>query len=166
MRRVSYNQTGHFGDSTSQLERVTSLSCELTAWPDRKFCPVVQQLAWPFNSPYMLHTCAILATYQLRASREIQSWGSSWVHTSWAFFTLSHTLPLHNSHLNTWYLIAKLQANLTQNKANTWLNKFNFTQWSYNVILHLKPHCSTIANFFAIISFYKFGWSRGFGLLC
>ena len=45
----------------------------------------------------------------------------------WVFFTLSHTLPLHNSHLNIGYLIAKLQANLVRNKTNTWLNKFNLT---------------------------------------
>ena len=56
------------------------------------------------------------------ANREIQSKGSSW-----AIFTLSHTLSLHNSHLNTRYLIAKLQANLAWNKTNTWLNKFNLT---------------------------------------
>ena len=138
MRRVSYNQTGHFGNSTSRLERVTSLSCELTAWPDWMFCPVVQQLAWPFSSPCMLHTCAILATCQLRASREIQSWGSSWVHTSWAFFTLSHTLPLHNSHLNIGYLIAKLQENLALDKTNTWLNKFNLTYMKQEQFNSLK----------------------------
>ena len=34
------------------------------------------------------------------------------------FFTLSHTLPLHESHLNIGLLIAKLQANLARNKAN------------------------------------------------
>ena len=33
------------------------------------------------------------------------------MHTHLSFFTLSHTQPLHNSYLNTWYLIAKLQAN-------------------------------------------------------
>ena len=43
------------------------------------------------------------------------------------FFTFSRTQPLHYSHLNTEFLIAKLQANLAQNKANTWLNKFNLT---------------------------------------
>ena len=43
------------------------------------------------------------------------------------FFTLSHTQPLHNSHLNTGYLIAEIQANLSWNKVNTWLNKFNLT---------------------------------------
>ena len=132
MRRVSYNQTGHSSDSTSRLERLASLSRELTAWPDWKFYPVVQQLVWPFSSPCMLHTCAILATSQSR--------GSSWVHTSWAFFTLSHTLPLHNSHLNTRYLIAKLQENLAWNKANTWLNKFNITisPFGYSVKKPLK----------------------------
>ena len=34
------------------------------------------------------------------------------------FFTLSHTLPLHDSHLNIELLIAKIQANSTRNKAN------------------------------------------------
>ena len=43
-------------------------------------------------------------------------------------FTLSHTQPLHNFHLNTEFLIAELQANLEWNKANTWLNKFNLTK--------------------------------------
>ena len=35
------------------------------------------------------------------------------------FFTLSHTQPLHDSHLSTRYLIAEIQANLARNKANT-----------------------------------------------
>ena len=43
------------------------------------------------------------------------------------FFTLSHTQPLYNFHLNIGYLIPEIQANLAQNKANTWLNKFNLT---------------------------------------
>ena len=34
------------------------------------------------------------------------------------FFTLSHTLPLHDSHLNIGLLIAKIQANLAWNKVN------------------------------------------------
>ena len=40
------------------------------------------------------------------------------MHTLKLFFTLSHTLPLHDSHLNTGFLNAELQANLFQNKAN------------------------------------------------
>ena len=51
------------------------------------------------------------------------------MYTFLSFFTLSHTQPLHNSHLNTGYLIAKLQANLAWNKAITWLNKFNLTRF-------------------------------------
>ena len=73
------------------------------------------------------------------ASCKIQSQGSSWVHTSWVFFTLSHTLPLHESHLNTRYLITKLQTNLARNKANTWLNKFNLTKWNTWIIVKYLP---------------------------
>ena len=43
--RLGFKQTRHSGDSTSQLEQVTSLSRELIAWLDWKFCPVVLQLA-------------------------------------------------------------------------------------------------------------------------
>ena len=49
------------------------------------------------------------------------------LHTLDQFFTLSHTQPLHYSHLNTRFLNAELQANLVRNKSNTQLNKFNFT---------------------------------------
>ena len=34
-------QTGYSNDSTSRVEQIASLSCELTAWPDCTFCPVV-----------------------------------------------------------------------------------------------------------------------------
>ena len=44
-----------------------------------------------------------------------------------SFFTLSHTQPLHYSHLNTGFLHAKLQANLARNKVDAWLIKFNLT---------------------------------------
>ena len=39
-----------------------------------------------------------------------------------------------------------------------------FLQLSYSVNLHLESHCSTIANFFAILELYKFCWSGFFGL--
>ena len=35
-----------------------------------------------------------------------------------------------------------------------------FLQLSYSVILHLESRCSTIANFFAILGFYKFEIGR------
>ena len=53
---------------------------------------------------------------------------SSWMYTH-LNSSLSHTQPVHDSHLNTWYLIAKIQANLSRNKINTWLNKFNLTMF-------------------------------------
>ena len=51
-------------------------------------------------------------------SCEFQSRVPATLHKLEHFFTLSHTLPLHDSHLNTGLLIAKLQANLAWNKAN------------------------------------------------
>ena len=72
----------------------------------------------------MLQLRACLARVQLlaackpRATREIQSRVLVSLHNLEHFFTLSHTLPLHDSHLNTGLLIAKIQANLAQNKAN------------------------------------------------
>ena len=55
---------------------------------------------------------------QLQATREIQSRVPASLHNLEQFFTLSHTLPLHDSHLNTGLLIAKIQANLVRKKAN------------------------------------------------
>ena len=49
------------------------------------------------------------------------------------FFTFSHTLPLHDSHLNTGLLIAKIQANLARNKANKLVNQIQ----PYNLFLWL-----------------------------
>ena len=40
--------------------------------------------------------------------------------------TISHT-PLQKSHLNTGYLITKIQANLALNKANTWFSSFDYS---------------------------------------
>ena len=55
---------------------------------------------------------------QPRATSEIQPGVSTSLHNLEQFFTLSHTLPLHDSHLNIGLLIAKIQANLARNKAN------------------------------------------------
>ena len=60
---------------------------------------------------------------QLRATHEIQLWVPVSLHNLEQFFTLSHTLPLHDSHLNTGLLIAKIQANLARNKANKIVDK-------------------------------------------
>ena len=101
------------------------------------FCPVVLQLAWLFSSPACSVCVQLLAACKPRASREIQPRVPASLHSLEHFFTLSHTLPLHNSHLNTGFLSAVLQVNLSWNKANTWLIKFNLTdlkslQWYDN----------------------------------
>ena len=45
------------------------------------------------------------------------------MHTLERFFIFSHTLPLHDSHLNTGFLNVELQANLSRNKANKMIEK-------------------------------------------
>ena len=127
-------QTGHSSDSVSWVERVASLSRELIAWLDYTFCPVVLQLSWPFSS---LHTSHVCHFGDLLVARLLC------MHASWVFFALSHTQTLHNSLLNTGYLIAKIQANSAQNKANTWLNKFNLT------VIYIYTHIHTHTYIYA-----------------
>ena len=114
-----------------QLDLATWLSREFKPranWmANLDFCPVVLQLAWLFNSPACSVRVQLLATCKPWASREIQPRVPATLHSLEHFFTLSYTLPLYDSHLNTGFLSAVLQANLTQNKANTWLIKFNLT---------------------------------------
>ena len=68
----------------------------------------------------MLQLLACLARVQHLAacSCEIQSRVPASLHNLEHFFTLFYSLPLHESRLNTGLLIAKIQANLAQNKAN------------------------------------------------
>ena len=115
MWKVSFSQTEWSGDLTSWLGWVVSSSCELTAWPAWDFCPVVQQLAWLFSSPACSIRVPTLAACQPRVSATL--------HNLEHFFTLSHSLPLHDSHLNTGLLITKIQANLVWNKANKMVDK-------------------------------------------
>ena len=121
MRKVSFFQTKWSSDWASQLDWVTSSSRELTVWPAWDFCPVVQQLAWLFSSPACFTRVSLLATCQPQATREIQSQvlvECILLNFSSHSLTLSHTLPLHNFHLNIRFLNAELQENLARNKAN------------------------------------------------
>ena len=118
MWKVSFSQTGCSGDLTSRLGWVASSSHEQTAWPAWDFCLVVQQLARFFSFWHAWHMCNILAACKLRVTREIQPRVPVSLHNLEQFFTLSHTIPLHDSHLNIGLLIAKIQANLARNKAN------------------------------------------------
>ena len=85
----------------------------------------------------MLGTCSSFGCLQPRVTREIQLRVPASLHYLEHFFTLFHSLPLHESHLNTGLLIAKIQANLTRNKESLLLNLFlcglkvfQFSSWS------------------------------------
>ena len=82
---------------------------------------VTLQLSW------MLHTCAFFGDLPAASQPRDLVVRPCWVHTLKLFFTLSHTLPLHESHLNIEFLNAELQANWYKIKPTNWLIKFNLT---------------------------------------
>ena len=107
----------------------------LAAWLSHEFQP---RGNWTTSCPILscsapagvtLQLLACLACKQLltacnRESPERSSRESLFfLHTLEHFFTLSHSLPLQESHLNTRLLIAEIQANLTRNKANKLVDK-------------------------------------------
>ena len=105
-----------------RLGLATWLSCEFQPRDNRMTnCPILSCSA-PAGMTLQLLAC--LAREQLlaacsrespaRSSRESQFF----LHTLEHFFTLSHSLPLQESHLNIGLLIAEIQANLVWNKAN------------------------------------------------
>ena len=118
MWNVIFCQIGCFGGLTSRLGWVTSSSREQTAWPVWNFYPIAN--SWrDASGSGMLGTCASI--WQLAAASHPRDPAVSpcfFAHTWAILHPLSHTLPLHNSHINTGFLIAKIQANLARNKAN------------------------------------------------
>ena len=109
------------GDLASRLDWVTSSSCELTEWPVWTFFPVLLQLAWWFSFSACFTRMHPLAACQSQATCEIQSWVPASLHSLEHIFTLFHTLPLHDSHLNTGFLSTELQANWHRIKTTKWL---------------------------------------------
>ena len=118
MWRVRFFKTALASGLASRLDWVMSSSHEQTELPDWTFCPVVLQLAWLFIFSASFTRVHHLVACQPRATHEFQSQVPVTLHKLEHFFTFSHTLPLHNSHLNTRLLISKLQANLARNKTN------------------------------------------------
>ena len=115
MQRVSFSITEWTNDLASRLDWVVSPSHKLTEWPVWNFCLVVQQLAWRFNFFACFTRVHCLVACQSRVPTSL--------HILEYFFTVSHTLSLHNSHLNIRLLSVKIQANLAQNKANKMVDK-------------------------------------------
>ena len=127
MWKVSFSQTGCSGDLTSWLGWVTSSSREQTAWPAWDFCPVVQQLVRLFSFWHAWHVCNILAACKPQVLVSLYNLEQ--------FFTLSHSLPLQESHLNTWLLIIKIQTNLTRNNDNKMVDKIQ--PYSFFLLIEL-----------------------------
>ena len=73
--------------------------------------------------PCILHACANFGGLPVASHPRVQPRVSASLHNLEHFFTLFHSLPLHDSHLNTGLLIAKIQANLAWNKANKMVDK-------------------------------------------
>ena len=73
--------------------------------------------------PRMLHMYANFGGLPVASHPRVQPRVSAYLHNLEHFFTLSHSLPLHDSHLNTWLLIVKIQVNLARNKANKMVDK-------------------------------------------
>ena len=89
-------------------------------------CPILSCSA-PAGVTLQLLAC--LAHEQLLAACSHESPARSsceslfFLNTLEHFFTLSHSLPLQESHLNTRLLIAEIQANLARNKSNKMVDK-------------------------------------------
>ena len=89
----------------------------------------------------MLQLLACLAREQLLAACNRESPVRSsreslfFLYTLEHFFTLSHSLSLQESHLNTGLLIVEIQANLARNKANKMVDKiqpYNLPLWLFH----------------------------------
>ena len=78
--------------------------------------------------------CANFGGLPVASQPRVQSRVFASLHNLEHFFTLSHSLSLHDSHLNTVLLIAKIQANLAQNKGNKMVDKiqpYNLPFWLF-----------------------------------
>ena len=107
-------------------------------------CPILSCSA-PAGVTLQLLAC--LACEQLLAACNRESPARSsreslfFLHTLEYFFTLSHSLPLQESHLNTGLLIAEIQAILARNKANKMVDKIQpYTQRGLRT-KHFCHHC-------------------------
>ena len=110
-----------FKSRANGLASLGLLSCSATAG-------MTLQLPTCFTHVLQLAACQswVNCKFQPRVSASL--------HNLEHFFTLSHSLPLDNSHLNTGLLIAKIQANLARNKANKMVDKIQ--PYIYNLLIN------------------------------
>ena len=125
MMNISYNQIGKTLISITIAKRDANIKITSTCVIEEETEELDSSCCDP-SFPCMLYMCATLASCQSWVNSEIQL-QDSFDCTHLEFSSHSLTQPLHKSHLNIGYLIAKIQENLVWNKANIWLNKFNLT---------------------------------------
>ena len=97
-----------------RLDLAIGLSCEFK--PRANGLASLGLLSYSETAGAMLQLLACLERVHHSGGFQLQV--STSLHTLKQFFILSRTLLLHDSHLNTKSLIAKIQANLARNKAN------------------------------------------------
>ena len=92
----------------------------------------------------MLGTCVTFGGLQASSHPQVPTT----LHNLEHFFTLSHTLPLHDSHLNIGILIAKIQENLARNKANKMVDKIQPYNLVSLVVLNMLHSSFNAASLF------------------
>ena len=128
-----------------RLDLVTGLSHEFKPWANGLanlgFFSCSATAGMTLQLPCMLHMCAnfgglLVASHSRVQPRVTHESSRESLHpcTILSISSLSHSLPLHDSHLNTGLLIAKIQANLVRNKANKMVDKiqpYNLPHWLF-----------------------------------
>ena len=98
-------------------------------------CPILSCSA-PAGVTLQLLACLAREQLLMACSHESPARSSHeflfFLHTLEYFFTLSHSLPLQESHRNTGLLIAEIQANLARNKANKIVDKIQLYIQDHN----------------------------------
>ena len=123
MWKVSFSQTRWFGDLALRLGWVASSKPRANGLASLGLLSCSATAGMTLQLPCMLHTCANFGGLPVASHPRVQLRVSASLHNLEHFFTLSHSLPLHDSHLSTGLLIAKIQANLAWNKANKIVDK-------------------------------------------
>ena len=117
------------------FQNKAGLRLSLAAWLSRKFqlrgnwmasCLILSCSA-PAGVMLQLLACLAREQFLVACSRKSPTRSSCeslfFLHALEHFFTISHSLPLQESHLNTRLLIAEIQVNLARNKANKMVDK-------------------------------------------
>ena len=137
-----------------RLGLATWLSREFKLWANRIARLDFLSCSAPAGMTIQLLACLarvlLLVAYKPRATCEIQSWVLVSLHNLKHFFTLSHTLPLHDSHLNTALLITKIQVNLAWNKANKMVDKIQPYNKDQNAL-----HAAVESGGWTVIGFFR-----------